>query len=158
MSKAVINIISAISGAMAGSGAAFSIMNKRFQAEKALSQKHLKMFLLMNQWVKLKQEEKKLSRYLAEEGYMSIAVYGMSYVGQTLLNELKESEVNVVYGIDKSADRIYADIRIYTPDEELPKVDAVIVTAINFFDEIEAHLVKKLDCPIISLEDIVNRI
>ena len=43
-------------------------------------------------------------------------------------------------------------------DDDLEEVDAVVVTAITFFDEIEEKLSQKIDCPIISLEDILYEI
>ena len=40
-------------------------------------------------------------------------------------------------------------------DEELPKVDAIIVTPINVFPQIKAMLSAKADCTIVSIEDII---
>ena len=40
----------------------------------------------------------------------------------------------------------------------LEAVDAVIVTPIFFMDEIEEMLSGKMDCPIVSLEDILYEI
>jgi hypothetical protein len=37
-------------------------------------------------------------------------------------------------------------------------VDAIVVTAITFFDEIEEKLSEKIDCPIISLDDILYEV
>lgn len=62
------------------------------------------------------------------------------------------------YGIDKNADSIYADIDVLTVEDDLESVDVVVVTAITFFDEIEEKLSEKMDCPIISLEDILYEI
>ena len=42
--------------------------------------------------------------------------------------------------------------------DQLTEVDAVVVTPIVFFNEIEKELSEKLDCPIISLEDILYEI
>ena len=39
--------------------------------------------------------------------------------------------------------------------EKLEKVDAIVVTAIAYFDDINDNLSSKTDCPIISLEDII---
>ena len=138
--------------------------NKKFKRKKAteigkqMSDKHLTLFLLMNQWVKVKQEGKNLSSYFMANGYKKIAVYGMSYMGETLVEELKESGVEVAYGIDKNADGIYADIDVVSMDDELKEVDAVVVTAVTFFDEIEKRLSEKVSCPIISLEDILYEV
>ena len=40
-------------------------------------------------------------------------------------------------------------------NEEFENVDAVVVTAITFFDEIREELTTKIGCPIVSLEDIL---
>ena len=73
----------------------------------------------------------------------------MSFAGETLIDELKNSAIEVVYGIDKRANSLYADVDIVSIEDSLEDVDAVIVTAITFFDEIEEKLSDKLDCPII---------
>ena len=82
----------------------------------------------------------------------------MSYAGETLINELKGTNVSVAYGIDKKADSIYADVDVVSIDDDLAPVDVIVVTAITFFDEIEENLSEKLDCPIISLEDILYEV
>ena len=40
-------------------------------------------------------------------------------------------------------------------ESELGDVDAVVVTAITYFDEVEEQLGRKLDCPVVSLENIL---
>ena len=37
----------------------------------------------------------------------------------------------------------------------LAPVDVIVVTAISYFDEIEEKLSERVDCPVVSLEDIV---
>ena len=80
----------------------------------------------------------------------------MSYAGETLVNELIGSNIQVEYGIDKNA--IYTSVDVVSPEDELKEVDAVIVTAVTFFEEVEALLADKMSCPIISLEDILYEI
>ncbi|MBO5524378.1 MAG: hypothetical protein J5986_12005, partial [Roseburia sp.] len=60
-----------------------------------------------------------------------------------------------VYAIDKNSNQISADVSIVSVDDYLEEVDAIVVTAISFFDEIEETLSTKLHCPILSLEDII---
>ena len=112
----------------------------------------------MNQWVAVKQEGKNLADYFDKQGYKSIAIYGMSYAGERLLEELKCSDIQVQYGIDKNADNIYMDVNIVTMEDELKPVDAIVVTPIFFFDDIEEELSQKIDCPIISLEDVLYEV
>lgn len=113
---------------------------------------------MFNQWLILKQEGKTIEKYFAENGFRRIAVYGMSYAGERLIDDLKGTEVEVAYGIDRNADRIFSEVEIVNVEDTLQPVDAVVVTAIYNFDEIEEKLSELMDCPIISLEDIIYEI
>lgn len=130
-------------------------MRQEIEKYKNMSDKHLSLFLLMNQWVKIKQEEKKVSLYLKKKSYKKIAIYGMSYVGETLLNELRADGVQIAYAIDRQAEGIYASLPVVSPEDILEEVDAIVVTAVTFYEDIKDILSKKLNCPIISLEDIL---
>lgn len=158
MKKGVIAALFAAGGAALGAAGVGKVLRKKVDYKANMSEKHLSLYLMMNQWVKVKQENKSISDYLEKNGYKEIAIYGMNYVGETLLSELKDSNVKVKYGIDKNADTMYLDIDVVTPDDELEEVDAVIVTAITFFDEIADNLSEKISCPIISMEDILYEV
>lgn len=147
-----------LTGAVAGAGTIGKIQGDKLAKSRSMSEKHMALFLMMNQWVKVKQEGKNLYNYFEKKGYKKIAVYGMSYVGETLIDELRNTGIEVVYGIDQKADSIYADVDIVSLEDSLEDVDVVIVTAITFFDEIETKLSEKLDCPIISLEDVLYEV
>lgn len=162
MKKGVVSILSgltgAILGAVAGAGTVAKVIGEADCKTKELAEKHLALYLMMNQWVKVKQEGKNLCEYFEKNGYHKIAIYGMSYAGETLLAELKDSQVKVVYGIDRNAEEKYADVDVVSIDDTLDEVDVIVVTAITFFDEIEEKLRMKVDYPIISLEDILYSI
>jgi hypothetical protein len=151
-------ILATLTGGVAGATAVGKSMGKKTIKAQGYADKHLALFKMMNQWVKVKQEGKNLASYFEKNGYKKIAVYGMSYAGETLLDELKDTDIKVAYGIDQKADSIYADVDIVTMDDDFEEVDAVVVTAITFFDEIEDRLSEKVDCPIISLEDILYEV
>lgn len=158
MKKGTISVISTLLGAAAGAGALGVKMNKALDEKQSMSNKHFALFKMMNQWVKEKQEGKNLSEYFEKNGYKNIAIYGMSFAGETLVYELANTNTKVLYGIDKNAKSLYLDIDIVEPDDELEEVDAIVVTAITFFDEIEEMLSGKVHCPIISLEDILYEV
>lgn len=155
-------MIAAICSAMGGMAAGAVItgirMKKTVMKKQKLADKHLALYLMMDQWVKIKQYGKQLSDYFEREGYHEIAIYGMHYAGEALVEELAGSDIHIRYGIDQNAERMYADLDLVTPDAKMEKVDAVVVTPITFFDEIEALLKEKVDCPIISLEDILYQV
>lgn len=158
MNKKIISILSVLTGATIGASVASKLSVKTKKKIQSMSDKHLTLFVMMNQWVRVKQEGKNVSSYFINNGYKKIAIYGMSYAGETLIEELKNTEVEVLYGIDRNAKGVYTDIDVVSPDEDLKEVDAIVVTAVFFFDEIEKNLAKKFDFPIISLEDILYEI
>lgn len=155
MKKSFIAVISSVIGMGVGAGAVGKVLSDETKKYMEYSQKHLSLYLMMNQWVKVKQENKSISKYLSDRGFKKIVIYGMNYVGETLFKELNGSDVEVEYAIDKNAESIYADIDILSPNDILKETDAVIVTAITYFDEIEETLSEKMNCPIFSLEDIL---
>lgn len=158
MKKGLVAVLATVVGAAAGAGAVDRVRSQEKAKISATCDKHLALYLLMNQWVRLKQDHKSIAEYLEGKGYKNIAIYGMNYVGETLLHELEGSSVKVAYGIDKKADAMYSDVDIISPDDTFETVDAVIVTPITFFDEIEELVSGKVDCPILSIEDIVEEL
>lgn len=162
MKKGMISILSGVAGSLVGlavgAGAAAKITGESERKIKGLAEKHLSLFLMMNQWVKVKQEGKNLSVYFDKNNYKKIAVYGMSYAGETLIEELRGTNIEIAYAIDKNANAIYSDINVVTMEDNLEDVDAIVVTAITAFDEIEEQLQSKVDCPVISLEDILYEV
>lgn len=132
MKKTVVLSLYALAGAAVGAGIVNKVEMKQLRNIESYSDKHLKLFLLMNQWVKIKQKGKNLESYFKKNGYKRIAVYGMSYVDETLVEELKNSDIIIAYGIDQKAESIYPDVEVVFADDKLEEVDAVVVTAITF--------------------------
>lgn len=158
MKKGVIAVLSSFVGVAVGAGAVQKAAMRKSVKQNENSDKHLALYLMMNQWVKVKQAGKSIPDFLIEKGYNKIAIYGMNYVGETLYDELRDSGVEVAYAIDKNAGEIFAEIDVVSPEVELDQVDAVIVTPIFFFDEIEEMLSSKTDADIICMEDILYAI
>ena len=109
---------------------------------------------MLDQWIHTKQDGKKLCDFLLQRGYGTVAIYGMDYVGESVRRELENTDITVLYGIDKNAGNLCSDIRLAKPDDDLDPVDVVVVTAIVAYDDIKLYLHSKLSCPIVSLEDI----
>lgn len=158
MKKSMIGAFSLLVGAGVGAVATDNLKRKQIEDWKSMSDKHLALFRMMDQWVRVKQQGKNLADYLEQEGYKRIAIYGMSFAGETLVSELEGSGIQIAYAIDKRAEAIYSELEIVSPEDELEEVDAIVVTPITFFDQIEDILMDKVNCPIISLEDILYEV
>ncbi len=113
-------------------------------------------FLLYDHWLMLKNEGKSLSTYFEELEYKRIGIYGVGEIANRLYEELKDSEITVVCGIDQDVCNVKTVIEnIYCLQEELPEVDVIVVTPFNSFNSIENILKEKISCPIISIEEVV---
>ncbi len=111
---------------------------------------------VLKKWFERKAQGKKTDFYFLYNGFRRIAVYGMSDLGRYLVSELRDSQVEAVYGIDRRAEKIEADIPVLQLEENLPEVDAIVVTPVYYFGEIQGSLSGKTEVPIISIEDIIN--
>lgn len=121
---------------------------------------NLRLFYLnlLANWLKLKREGKSLSKYFEDNYLKNVAIYGLGNLGQEVYYELLKLEnVKVLYGIDKNARNLRIDnFKILSPNEHLEKVDAVIVTPLQYYNEIEEILDKIGIKNVISIEDIVR--
>lgn len=155
MKKGLIGAVTTLLGTTAGIVGTEAIMKKKVDEKQQLSDKHLRLYKMMNQWVRVKQEGTNLSSYLEGQGLKRIAIYGMNYAGETLVEELRNSNIEIAYGIDKRAKGLFAEFPLVSMDDTLEEVDGIVVTAVSFFDEIKEELSTKVSCPILSLEDII---
>jgi len=156
--KVILNVLGVGMGAVAGGAAVRHVSVKKMDAMQEGGAKLHRLYMCFDQWLRLRQEGKNLAEYFKREGYHTVAIYGMKELGERLYDELEGTGIIVQYIIDKNADQIYADVEVKTPDEKLDQVDAIVVTAVYYFDEIEEMLSEKVDYPVISLEDILYEV
>ena len=152
MKKGKVFAIASVIGAVAGVG---------YLKEKKVSQKQAKVdkfkgyYNMLNEWLALKQGGKSLDEYFKQNNYKTVAIYGMGEMGNRLYDELKTTDIEIKYAIDKNVDTVYAELEVKEIDDELPDVDVVVVTATFAFDDIVESIQDKFICPIVSLENVV---
>lgn len=155
MKKGGVAVLSTVIGAVAGAAAVGKVQGKTINQKAEKVDKFKGYYNMLNQWLVLKQEGKSLEKYFTDNGYKTIAIYGMGEMGNRLYDELKGTSVTVKYAVDKNAASTYSELDVIDPEDEYDQVDAIVVSAIFAFDEIEEMLGDKVDFPIVSLEDVV---
>lgn len=115
-------------------------------------------FHIYDRWLALWQRGENLLPFFEDNELKSVAIYGMGSLGERLADELGGTSVKVVYGIDRMAEKKkYGGLVIYCADEpEYPYADAICVTPVQVYAEVESHLAERTQIPVISLEDVVN--
>ncbi len=125
--------------------------------EKLLIQesKNRALYNILNQWLRLRQRGIELYSYFTARGTRSVAIYGFHMLGQRLYDDLKDSPVRVLYAIDKKPAENDWEIPVYHPEDPLEAVDMIVITPIFDTLEIKRSLARKLDCNMISIEEIL---
>ena len=106
-------------------------------------QKSTLFYWVLTRWMELEISGKSTVQFLKRCGYQRIAVYGYAELGKLLCKELLNTDIQVEYILDKKVKQTEReDLPVYVPQKGLPRVDAVVVTAVYYFDDIEAELLQ----------------
>lgn len=131
--------------------------NEKYQPNEQL-EKYKEFYQLFNAWLILKNQNIGLYKYFYDNNYASIGIYGFKELGKRLLEELNSNKIEIKFIMDKNV-RINDDNikipQLISPQDKIPEVDVIVVTAIHYIDEIKNELMKKTTADIISLEDVV---
>lgn len=112
-------------------------------------------YFILNHWIALIQKEKNIIAFFERNNYKTVAIYGMRELGERLLGELEHTEVVVKCIIDQNIVDIDKNIPVLHPDDSIPEVDVIVVTASYYFNEIEAKLKEKVFGDIIPIDDVI---
>lgn len=128
---------------------------KRFLLEDRVNKNTLTI-KIYDSWIQQKQNNKSISTFFEKNNFYKIAIYGMNNLGERVVNELQGTNIVVKYAIDRNADKINTNIHVVHPNDILKEVDTVVVTPVYYFNDIEKQLMSKVNCPIISLQDVID--
>ena len=118
--------------------------------------KYIAIIRLYDAWMMVNKNSLGIAEYLNNKGIYNIAIYGMDYRGVRLFHELKDTSVNVEYGVDRNPPARIMGLSIYHPDEmKKESVDAVIVTAVFSFDAIKMDLENRGITQVLALDDVI---
>lgn len=99
-----------------------------------------------------------ISKYFEKLKVKTVAVYGYGDIGASLCDLLSNSGIDVAYAIDRNSIYYYSEMKILTMEDNLPCVDAVIISLLENTIEIERSLKSKYttgDTSIICIEDML---
>lgn len=79
----------------------------------------------------------------------------MGEIGERLIGELRDSKVRILFCMECDQPYMNEDGAKLSEEVDLESLDAIIVTAVFAFQQIEAKLKQTMKCPILSFEDII---
>lgn len=155
MKKGIISILSSVGGAAIGMGATVYLTNKSKKQQNSYIERYRTYYDMLNQWIILKTEGRSLEEYFKNNNYNKIAIYGMGEIGCRLYEELKETNIEVKYCIDKNLDGVYSELDVFSLEDDLEEVDVIVVSPVYDFEEIEKTISETVGYSVISLEHII---
>lgn len=138
-----------------------TILSKKVQTSKEYIlenklQKMTMLYRLFTKWLIINNRYNPILTYLNKRGIASIAVYGYAEAGEIICQQLEHTGVSILYVMDKKDKKVSGNIKIYRPNKDLPKPNAVIITAVFYYEEIYKELFNFGFNNIISLKDIID--
>lgn len=121
----------------------------------AVMDKFKRMFLVYDMWMNLETQGKTIEDYLQNNGYFNVAIYGYGYIGKQLLGKLKRSNVKVSYLVDQNAQYIEEEIPVYTIDDTLPVVDAIVVTLVEKEETVISRIENVIHTKVFSIKEML---
>lgn len=107
-------------------------------------------------WLLMRQNSREIGRLLHRKGIHSIGIYGMGDFAECLINELKGSGIDVLFGIDRKQEKCsFFEGDIYKPGMKYPSVDAIIITPFVDLYDIRDSILSQNNCEVISLEELI---
>lgn len=119
------------------------------------NRKYQKFYGCLNKWMENLEKGKYIYDYLSKKEIKTVAIYGYGALGKHVLKELEDSKVKVKYLIDQHYNIGKNSLKVVSPEEDLEDVDAIVVTPIMEYENIESKLRNKTKAVILSLEAIV---
>lgn len=109
-------------------------------------------------WMGLREKGINIASYLEHYGIKHVAVYGYGMLAKHLIPELEGTYVVIDYFIDRSRRKNAIKYEVRSIEDNLPQVDAVIITVVDEFDSIYQMLKDRMDCKFFSLYEIVSEL
>lgn len=97
-----------------------------------------------------------INNYFEKNGIYEIAIYGLGVQGTAFLKIVKYLNVKLMYGIDQEK-KYVEGLRVFSPEEKLQKVDAVIITLKSHNEAVEESL-KMMFAKVFYWNDLVTGI
>ncbi len=124
---------------------------------QAKMNRYSNFYRLLSDWMELKLGGGSLADTLRQMGMGSGAIYGAGKHGRFLYEDLKNSDFEIHFFIDRNQMLQAPDgKKVYLPTEETPRVDVVIVSVYLEFDDIMQSLIGKNYGKIMSLKSLLE--
>ncbi|MBP3603857.1 MAG: hypothetical protein J6J79_06900 [Lachnospiraceae bacterium] len=129
------------------------MMIEKLNIETKEKSKYFKMYKLCKKWVSNLNNGINIKDKFDNNNISKIALYGWGELAWLLVEELGMDKIE--YVIDRNADNLVLGCPVYSPQDDLPMADLIVVTIIDQYEKIYEMLAKKTNSPLCSIDDLV---
>lgn len=112
-------------------------------------------YKFLHYWMWLREQGIGLDTFFKQRGIKRIALYGLGIEGKHFRDEMYAEGMEISYAIDRQGDILHDRFPVYRMEDNLPEVDAIVVSVIDEFFPIYKMLQDKVNCRVYSLEEVV---
>ena len=135
-----------------------SLSNEIANREKTL-QTYMQFYRVLIRWLNIRPIGNGIINYLLDHRIKRVAIYGYADMGNLLYKELLNSDIVVTCILDKRTIKSHnIGVEILNPIDGDRTSDAVIVTAIYYYDEIKIELEELGYRNIVSLQNLIEEL
>ena len=132
------------------------ILAREINKEHRVAEKNIQLYRLICKWHIEYKNGRNIYQLLKNKGYKNCAIYGVGALGQLIIQEAGMcKDVNISYAIDRNAKKINSNITVFSPEDELPTVDVIIITTFTEYYSVIDTLQKKNNIPMISVDELI---
>lgn len=113
-------------------------------------------FMFLLSWYDVREGGINIREFFDANHFNNIAVYGAGEIGRRVVNDFLKCGVDITCCIDRMHLGTYGGIRCILPGQaSKEQLDVIVVTPVDFYDEIEKSLMDSgVSCPVISVDEI----
>ncbi len=153
--KSIVVFFLAVLGISFAAFTTWAIEENLSKSQKEKS-RYFGLFSLLNDWMYINNHGASISDYLTKKGYKRVAIYGMSHIGHRLKEELEKKGLTVCYGVDRDGSIVIDGFKIYSPQDILPKADAIIIATYQNYEDLRELLQNKTEADVLFVKDILS--
>lgn len=113
-------------------------------------------FNVFDSWLTMQEQGRSIEEYFNRNNFRRIAIYGYGKMGKHLYRALSRTEIKVEYVIDENRNSGEEGVVVKNPNDELPSVDAIVVTPVFDFYKIWFELKNRCKAEIMSISDVFS--
>lgn len=132
---------------------------KLCESQNAVNTEYSKLktaFSLVVKWLEIKQKGYNLSEYFKKNGIRTIAIYGMSYLGCRLYDELENGDVEIRYLLDRNPNKMDSILEFGSLESEKLLIDAIVVTVALTEKQVISEIKKKGYQKVVGLSEVLD--